>query len=346
MNNSETAKQNSIAKKISETFLMIIDLFCNKYLFLTLLINISIVTKPVVSAISVTTGMYMYYTAETSAVGNRPCRFWGGLSILYPDKYLFMTVFKIMYFVALLLISFAVYLLVRRLNDSGKKIYVTFCLTLFAAMIFKSSDRDVLSLALMFAFACSLFVLYFLLLGKAKYRFLTPFFAGLAVAIDPRAVYFCVIISIVFLMKKIHKEKGTSVISVLILVVSFLAFIGSAVLTNDNKNSEVVKEYFEIHYNENYDQPDNYTDEDTGTYHMSNGNSTLMPEGFFNVTALDLVTEWIPNIADTVLSFTFEDIFQCLCYIYIPLIVIYNHLTESEEDKRKESVVMNEKLSV
>ena len=118
---SKTVEHSSISEKLSDTFLTVIDLFCNKYLFLTLLINITIVTKPVLTFISVSSGMYMYYTAETSAVGNRPCRFFGLLSGLFPDKYLFMTVFKAMYFIALILLSYAMYLLVKKASDYGKK---------------------------------------------------------------------------------------------------------------------------------------------------------------------------------------------------------------------------------
>jgi hypothetical protein len=346
MNNSEIIKQNNILKKISATFLNVVDLFCNKYLFLTILLNIALVTKPVVSAISVTTGMYMYYTAETGAVGSRPCRFFGLLSGLYPDKYLFMTVFKIMYFAALLLISLAMYLLIKRLSDSEKKILAMFCLTLLASMLFKSSDREVLSLALMFAFACTLFALYYFVFGKGHIKYFSLVFAALAVIIDVRTVYLCVIIAVVMLVKKYRSEKNIKVLSDLMIILSLTVFTVSAIVSNDNKNADEVRNYFEARYSENYDRPNNYTDEDTGTYHMSNGNATLLPDGFFKVTAIDLVTEWVTNLADALISFTYEDIFQGLCYIYIPVIAIYNHLTESEEDKRKESVVMDEKLSV
>ena len=334
MDNSEVLKKNSILKKFSDTFLNVIDLFCNKYLFLTLLINLSIVTKPVLSAISVTTGMYMYYTAETSAIGCRPSRFFGLLCCLYPDKYMFMTVFKIMYFIALLLISYAVYLVIRRLANSGNKLFVMFCITLFAALLFKSSDREVLSLAFMFAFACFFFSLYFLAFGKERMKCLALAFAAFAVLIDVRTVYLCIIVPLIMLVKNIKTDKFNKVIAALMLAVSFTVFTCSVFLTNDNKNSDEVKQYFEDHYSENYDQEDDYKDEETGTYHMSNSGSTLMPEGFFKVTAIDLVTEWIPNIADTLIGFTFEDIFQGLCYIYIPVIAIYNHLVELN-DKRK-----------
>ncbi|MBQ5988039.1 MAG: hypothetical protein IJL67_00920 [Oscillospiraceae bacterium] len=335
MNNSKAMEKSGVSKKLSDVFLTVLDLFCGKYLLLTLLINMAIVTKPVLSAISVTTGMYMYYTAETSAFGNRPNRFFGLFCGLYPDKYLFMTVFKIMYFIELLLLSFAVHLLIRRLSDPGKKMCLMFCLTLSSAMFFKSSDRAVLSLALMFAFSCSLFAVYYLVLAEGKIRYLTLAFALLAVAADVRTVYLCVIIPAIMLVKKYRTEKSFKEISVLMLVASLVVFIFLAVLTNDNKNYDDVKQYFEDYYSEKYDQVDNYTDEDAGTYHMSNANSVLMPESFFKVTAINLVVEWIPNIADTILSFTFEDIFQGLCYIYIPLIAIYNHLTEPEEEKRK-----------
>ena len=137
MKNYQTVEYNKISNKLSDTFLTVVDLFFNKYLFLTLLINIAIVTKPVVSAISVTTGMYMYYTSETGTVGHRPCRFFGLLSGLYPDKYMFMTVFKIMYFVALLLISLAIYFLIRRLSELRKKIIVIFGVTLLQLNFFR-----------------------------------------------------------------------------------------------------------------------------------------------------------------------------------------------------------------
>lgn len=332
---SKTVECSNISNKLSDIFLTVIDLFFNKYLFLTLLINIAIVTKPVVSAISVTTGMYMYYTSETSSVGNRPCRFFGLFSVFYPDKYLFMTVFKIMYFAALLLISLALYLLIRRLLDTGKRTFVIFGMTLLAAKLFQSSDREVLSLTLMYAFACSFFALYCLAFGKGFIKHSSLMFAAIAVLIDVRSVYLCVIIAVVMITRKYIKEKTVNMLAGLMIVLTLTVFAVSAIASNDNKNPDEVKKYFEVRYSENYDRPDNYTDEETGTYHMSNGNSVLLPDGFFKVTVVDLVTEWVPNLADTLLSFTFEDIFQGLCYVYMPVIVIYNHLINPKEEKHK-----------
>jgi len=325
----------SITKKITNLFLTIIDLFCNKYLFLFILMNMAIVTNSIVTAISVTTSMYMYYTADASVIGNRPCRFWGCLSALYPDKYLFMTVFKIIYFISMLLISLALYLMIKRLSDSGKKMLVIFAVDVPVALIFQNSDRQALSLALLFSLVCSLFTWYYLVFGKGYLRYMALIFAGISVLVDVRAIYFCVVIFLAILVKKRYTEKKDLMIAVITFALSLLIFIGSAIISNDNKNSEVVKKYFETHYSENYDRPDNYTDEEDGMYHLSNSNSLLLPDGFFKVTAVDLVTEWIPNIADTLISFTFEDIFQGLCYVYIPIIAIYYHLIVLDEEKRR-----------
>ena len=233
------------------------------------------------------------------------------------------------------MISLAVYLLIRRLSDAGKKMLAMLCIFLPAAMFFKSSDREVLLLSLMFAFACTLFALYYIAFGKRRMKYAALIFTVLAVLIDVRTVYLCIIISVVLLVKKYRTEKSVKVISFLMIILSLTVFTILAVASNDNKDSNEVKKYFEDHYSENYDRPNNYTDEDSGTFHMSNGNAALLPDGFFKVTAVDLVTEWIPNIADTLLSFTFEDVFQGLCYVYIPLIAIYNHLIVSKVEKRK-----------
>ncbi len=334
----ENIERNSISKKLSDTFLTVIDLFCNKYLFLTLMINIAIVTKPVVTAISVTTGMYMYYTAETSVIGTRPSRFWGLLSGLYPDKYLFMSVFKIMYLIALLLLTWIIYMFVKRLSDSGKKLFVFFVMDIPAALFFYCTCRPLLSLTMMYAILTFLFALYIVLYSKKQMIYLVPPLSVAAILIDVRIVYLFTLLSIYVLVKKVRFERIVKIISSITLILSLSVFTIFAIASNDNKNSDEVKKYFEDHYSENYDRGDNYLDEETGIYYMGNANSVLLPEGAFKVTCLDLVTEWIPNIADTLVSFTYEDIFQGLCYVYIPLIAIYNHLMMSEEEKRKSRV--------
>lgn len=332
---SETIDQNSVPKKMADTFLTLIDLFCNKYLFLILLINVAIVTKPVVTAISVTNGMYMYYTAETSAIGHRPCRFFGILSGLYPDKYLFMSVFKIMYLVALVLLAFLLYRLIKSLTDLDKKMTIMFGIDIPLALFFNCTERPVLSLAMMVALVAVACALYVILYGKNKLIYFAPILVSAAVLIDVRTVYLCMFIPLVLFVKKPHMRRTEKVILGATIGLLLIVFTLLAIASDDNKNSDEVKNYFEVHYSENYDRPNNYTDEETGEYHMSNTRSTLLSEGFFKVTPIDLITEWIPRIADTLISFLYEDIFQGLCYIYIPVILIYNHLTVPEEKKRE-----------
>lgn len=330
---SETVDRNSISKKISDTFLTVIDLFCNKYLFLTLLINIAIVTKPVVTAISITNGMYMYYTSETQVVGNRPCRFFGLFSFLYPDKYLFMNVFKIMYFIALVLLAWAVYLLIKRINDLDKKMAIMFAVDIPVILIFQSSDRQVLSLAFLFALIAVAFSVYFLLYGNGMSKYFALILACIAVIIDVRLVYLCIIVSIVFLRNK-HSTRKVKNISGMIFLLTVTLTIASAVVTNDNKSSEDVKKYFEVHYSEEFKNEEVDTDDEIFNDNAFIGNNPTISEGFFKVTAFDLLTGWIPEVADTLISFLYEDIFQGLCYIYIPVILIYNHLTVPEEKKK------------
>ena len=322
---SETVDKKGVSKKIADTVLTVIDLFFNKYLFLTVLINIAIVTKPVVTAISVTTGMYMYYTAETSAIGNRPCRFFGLLSELYPDKYLFMSVFKIMYLIAIILLTAVLNKFIKRVNHSNKKMAMMFAIDIPFALFFNCTERSVLSLAMMFALVFVFCAFYFILYSSDNLIYITPLMAAAAVLIDVRTIYLCLLIPLPLIAKK--QNKIEKVIAGVVIVLSLIAFAVSSIASNDNKNSD--------HYSENYDRGDNYKDDDTDTLYLTNSNSVLLPEKAFKVTPIDLITEWIPNIADTLINFLYEDIFQGLCYIYIPVILIYNHLTVPEEKKRE-----------
>lgn len=331
---TETVDKNRISQKMSDIFITVIDLFCNKYLFLTLLINIAIVTKPVVTAISITNGMYMYYTAETQIVGNRPCRFFGLFSILYPDKYLFMNVFKVMYFIALVLLSWAIYLLIKRIDDSDKKMTIMFAVDIPVILIFQSSDRQVLSLAFLLALTAVAFAVYFLLYGNGITKYFALVLACIAVIIDIRLSYLCIIVSIIFLVNK-HSTQTVNAISGMIVLLSVILIVVSAIVTNDNKSSEEVKKYFEVHYADEFKNEEDDTEDDIFNDTALVGNNPTISEGFFKVTAFDLLTEWIPGIADTLISFLYEDIFQGLCYIYIPVILIYNHLTVPEEKKRE-----------
>ena len=335
MNKTEVVEQNTVSQKISDIFITVINLFYGKYLFLTTLINIAIVSKPVLSAISITTGMYMYYTAETDVVGFRPCRLFGVLSCIYPDKYLFMTVFKILYFIVLLFLSFVVYLFIKRMPEFHHRLVAMFAIDVPLALLLNYADRQAMSLTLMLAIAVAGLSLYFLMYCERRLGYISPVLAALSVIIDARAVYLCLIFSIIIIVKKVSSQNKITLIVLITLISTLLSFSVLTVLSMDNKDAEVIREYFESRYGESYSAPDEYTDEETGEFHMSNGNSTLLPEGFFNVNCLQLITEWIPGSADTILSFAYEDIFQGLCYLYISLILVYNHLTEIHKDKCK-----------
>ena len=188
---------------------------------------------------------------------------------------------------------------------------------------------------MMYALATVFYAFYVMLYGKNKLIYIAPLLVTVAVLIDVRTVYLCLLIPLAVLLKKREIRKVEKVISSAIIALALIVFVFSEVVSNDNKNSDVVKKYFEDHYSENYDRGDNYVDENTGTVYLTNSNSVLLPEKAFKVTPIDLVTEWIPGIADTLISFLYEDIFQGLCYIYIPVILIYNHLTVPEEKKRE-----------
>ena len=211
---------------------------------------------------------------------------------------------------------------------------IMFAVDIPVILIFQSSDRQVLSLAFLLALTAVAFAVYFLLYGNGITKYFALVLACIAVIIDIRLSYLCIIVSIIFLVNK-HSTQTVNAISGMIVLLSVILIVVSAIVTNDNKSSEEVKKYFEVHYADEFKNEEDDTEDDIFNDTALVGNNPTISEGFFKVTAFDLLTEWIPGIADTLISFLYEDIFQGLCYIYIPVILIYNHLTVPEEKKRE-----------
>lgn len=334
MKNFKSDKKSDIQKKYSFDFITLIDYLFKNYLFLTVFLNVTAVTNPVFKMISKTSGMYMYYTAENSAVGNRPCRLFGMMSFWSLDRWSFMMAFWFIYFIAVVMLTSAAYMLIKKFKNTLNKVLVIFVIDIPVAMFFYCTERPELSITMMLALSIFLFAVYIILYSKGRYIYITSLLTVLAVLIDVRVIYLCVFIPVFIIKMKIRFERIALNSLFIIISASLVAFGSLTLLSFDNKKTDEVMSYYEQRYDVNYGASDIIDSSKSESYIASNMKEFILPESYFDVTCTDLVTEWIPDIADKILEFTFKDIFQRLCFIYIPLIILYNHLAYQKKQKQ------------